>query len=37
VEEIERNGAAKDKHVEEPQNLKGGKHNTSNVETREQV
>jgi hypothetical protein len=34
VEEVECNGVAKDKHVKEPQNLKGGGHNTLN---REQV
>jgi hypothetical protein len=32
VEEVECSGVTKDKHVEEPQNSRGGRHDTPNVE-----
>jgi hypothetical protein len=35
VEEVGCSGVAKEKHVEELQNLKGGGHDTLNVEARE--
>jgi hypothetical protein len=35
VEEVGCSRVTKDKHVEEPQNLRGGKHDTPNVEAEE--